>query len=100
MATAPGGDGRPAASATLRQPRFPLPGGATVPLAFRLTWSADTLPRLVQWRMPQSGTYVLGLEPADCRVGGRDAERARGTLGAIRPGESRDYRLTIEVVAG
>jgi hypothetical protein len=40
---------------------------------------------------------VLGIEPANCYVEGRAAERARGTLAVLEPGESRTYELVIEV---
>ena len=65
----------------------------------RLTWSAKQLPVLVQWKMPGEGTYVLGIEPGNCRVGGRVAERERGTLAHLKPGESRTYELEFEVQA-
>jgi hypothetical protein len=60
----------------------------------------QTLPQFVQWRMFGGGTYVLGLEPANCRVGGRAMERAAGRLQTLQPGESRSYRLEIGVLAG
>ena len=85
------------ATAMIEQPAFPI-GGAHRPLAVRLSWKADTLPRFVQWKMPGAGTHVLGLEPANCRVGGRAAERAAGTLVTLAPGETRSYDLRFEVV--
>ncbi len=85
------------ATATIEQPAFPV-GSAHRPLAVRLSWKADTLPRFVQWKMPCAGTHVLGLEPANCLVVGRAAERAAGTLVTLAPGESRSYELRFEVV--
>jgi hypothetical protein len=86
------------ATATIRNPGFPLAEGVgTVPLAVRLSWATETLPRLVQWKMPGAGTHVLGIEPANCYVEGRAAERARGTLVTLEPGESRTYELRLEV---
>jgi hypothetical protein len=58
------------------------------------------LPRFIQWKMPGEGTYVLGLEPANCWVDGRDAERARGTLQYLRPGQTVSTRLEIGVLDG
>jgi len=43
---------------------------------------------------------VLGLEPANCRVGGRSQERARGTLQILQPGEVRKFLVEIEVSEG
>jgi hypothetical protein len=46
------------------------------------------------------GTYVLGLEPANCHVEGRASERASGRLQHLQPGEIRAYRLEIGVLDG
>lgn len=89
-----------AATVTIRNPRFPLAdGSATRSLAVRLTWETANLPRLVQWKMPGAGVHVLGIEPANCHVEGRAAERERGTLVMLQPGETRTYNLTLEVNA-
>ena len=89
-------DGR--ASATIRNPAFPLAGAArTTPIEVELLWSAETLPRCVQWRMPAAGVYVLGVEPANCHVEGRAAERKRGTLLTLEPGESVVYELELRI---
>lgn len=69
-------------------------------LAVAFTFNVRVLPNLVQWKMPGLGTYVLGVEPANCRVEGRAAERERGTLQVLQPGETRDYALTISVYEG
>ena len=57
----------------------------------------DTLPNLVQWKMMGQGAYVLGLEPANCHVSGRNQERSRGTLQYLQPGEEREFQLEINV---
>jgi len=87
-------------AAVIRNPVFPMAGGGTRPLAVRLQWNASLLPRLVQWRMPGAGVHVLGLEPSNCRVGGRARERERGALAFLEPGESRTYDLELSVDAG
>lgn len=58
------------------------------------------LPRFVQWKMPGEGTYVAGLEPANCWVDGRDAERKNKTLVHLRPGERQTMQLEIGVLDG
>ena len=79
-------------------PRFPLIGGQDErPVSVRLSWNAKSLPVLVQWKMPGMGTYVLGVEPANCHVAGRAAERERGTLVTLSPGQSISYDLKIAV---
>jgi len=57
------------------------------------------LPRLIQWKEVCAGTYVTGLEPANCLVEGRDKDRARGILQFLQPGEQREYVLEIGVLA-
>jgi hypothetical protein len=48
--------------------------------------------------MNGEGTYVVGMEPANCLVEGRDKERERGTLQFLQPGERREYDLEIGVL--
>ncbi|HZG58516.1 aldose 1-epimerase family protein [Paenibacillus sp.] len=86
------------AEAEVRQPAFPLAGGAAAaPVVARLRWRTDTLPELVQWRMLGAGAHALGLEPANCRVEGLAAEAARGTLRRLEPGETVEYALEFSV---
>ena len=49
--------------------------------------------------MPASGVYALGIEPANCLVEGRAAERERGTLIFLEPGASVQYRLEVEIIS-
>ena len=50
-------------------------------------WS-DSLPILAHWRSMASGTYVCGLEPTNCYIMGRSAERKNGTLPVLSPFET------------
>ncbi len=79
--------------AQIENPTFPIGPAMHTGLRVRLGWKTDTLPQLVQWKMPGAGTHVLGLEPANCLVEGRAAERERGTLVHLEPGECRQYEL-------
>jgi len=65
-----------------------------------LSYDAVGLPELVQWRMPGTNHFALGLEPANCRMLGRAAERERGTLQTIAPGERREFKLEVSVLDG
>jgi hypothetical protein len=69
-------------------------------LGLHVRFQKATLPNLVQWKMMGQGTYVLGLEPANCRVGGRSQERARGTLQILQPSEVSEFHMEIEVSEG
>ncbi len=58
------------------------------------------LRRLVEWKMMGEGTYVMGIEPANCGVGGRESERREGTLDHLDPEEERRFEVQIGVADG
>lgn len=58
------------------------------------------LPRFIEWKMMDAGTYVVGMEPANCLVMGRPHERAAGSLQFLDPGEKRHYKVELGVLAG
>ena len=91
---APTGEER--VSATVVNPDFEPTGGIGV----TVSWDPRQLPRMWQWRMLGPGMYLTGLEPANCGLAGRAAERAAGTLQELAPGESRAFALSIRVVLG
>jgi hypothetical protein len=66
-------------------------------LTLTLRWDAATLPRLHQWVHPAPGMGVLGLEPANCSVLGRAADRAQGRLPVLAPGAQRRTSIAIRV---
>jgi hypothetical protein len=69
----------------------------SAPLGLRVEveWDATVLPRLHQWVHPGSGVNVLGLEPANCSVLGRAADRSAGRLPMLDPGASRTTTLVV-----
>jgi hypothetical protein len=69
-------------------------------IAVTVTFDPRQLARLWQWRMLGTGMYVTGLEPANCGLAGRAAEREAGTLQVLSPGESRAFDLVIRVSLG
>lgn len=70
----------------------------SVRLALTLLWRRAELPRFHQWLHPGRSMYVLSLEPANCSVLGRAADRAAGVLPVLEPGERRttEIRITAE----
>lgn len=64
-------------------------------ISMTLTWSGDTLSILSQWRSMASGDYVLGLEPTNCYIMGRSAERENGTLPVLKAFESEKHIINI-----
>jgi len=69
-------------------------------LAVSFEFNTRHLNNLSQWKMPGQGTYVLGIEPGNCRVEGRAVERERGALQVLEPDELREYVLRISVTEG
>ena len=63
-----------------------------------LKYRQAELPRFAQWKMVGAGTYVTGLEPANCGVEGRDKDRASGKLQFLQPGEQREFLLEIGIL--
>jgi Domain of unknown function (DUF4432) len=68
-----------------------------VRLRLVLQWRRAGLPRFHQWLHSGASMYVLGLEPANCSVLGRAADRAAGTLPVLEPGARRATELRITV---
>jgi len=60
----------------------------------------EQLPRLWQWRMLAEGLYVTGIEPANCGLFGRVAEREAGSVTEIGAGDRRSFDLTLRAAVG
>jgi hypothetical protein len=84
------------ASVSLANPTFEPTGG----IAATVTWDPRQLPRLWQWRMLGPGMYLTGLEPANCGLAGRAAEREAGTLSMLEAGESRCFGISVRILLG
>ncbi len=67
-------------------------------LGVEVRYRQKELPRFIQWKNMGTSTYVCGLEPANALVLGRAYEREQGTLQSLRPGETRNYRVEIDVL--
>lgn len=84
-------------SANIRQPEFPQAGGQHIPLNVTLSWGTDTLPQLVQWKLPAEGAHVLGIEPANCGMDGAPPEEADRLRVMLQPGERVRYDLELNI---
>lgn len=69
-----------------------------LPLGIYVRYPKKELPKLSEWKMSGEGTYVVGMEPANCWVEGRAKERDRGTLQFLKPGETRECHLELGVL--
>ena len=67
---------------------------------FYVKYKKEQLPQFIEWRMMGEGTHVVGMEPGNCLVGGRDKERERGTLRFLEPGDEKESELEIGVLKG
>lgn len=65
-----------------------------------LRYKLHELPYFNEWKKNEKGTYVCGMEPANCRVKGRAEARAKGELEFIEPGAVRKVTIEFAVVEG
>lgn len=65
-----------------------------------LHFNKNQLKNFIQWKQMGESEYVLGMEPANCLVGGRAEARKIGTLEYLEPGETRNFDLVVELVSG
>ncbi|MBD3376841.1 DUF4432 family protein [candidate division KSB1 bacterium] len=68
-------------------------------LGVYLSYPKEEMPEYTEWRMLSKGTFVVGMEPGNCRPEGRSEARRRGALQMIEPGEKRSFHLEIGVLA-
>jgi hypothetical protein len=68
-------------------------------LVVEVRWDRAALPRVHQWLHTAHGAYVLGIEPANCSVLGRAADRAAGALAVLEPGEERETWVEVTAYA-
>jgi hypothetical protein len=64
-----------------------------------IEWDRSTLPRLHQWLHRAAGINALGIEPANCSLFGRGADRSAGRLPVLRRGEQRTTSVSIAAVS-
>jgi hypothetical protein len=72
--------------------------GPAAGMSVVVRWDPATLPRVHTWRRATRGTYALAVEPANCSVLGRAADREAGTAPVLEPGEQRTTRVEIRVL--
>lgn len=69
-------------------------------LGIYITYDKSTMPYFTQWKMPAQGHYVTGLEPANCKVQGRDVDREAARLAFLEPGEVVEYDAEFGILTG
>jgi len=69
-------------------------------LGVSLTYAKEALPALTNWQHWGPGEYVCALEPGTHPPMGQKAAREQGVLQILKPGQSRQYTLDIDVFNG
>jgi hypothetical protein len=67
-------------------------------LGVYVRYHKSQFPNFIEWKMTGEGTYVVGMEPANCLVEGRARERERGALQFIEAGGRRHFETEIGVL--
>jgi hypothetical protein len=62
-------------------------------------YNKKELPRFVQWKQMGEEDYVIGFEPCNCGVEGRQIDEELGLLHTLEPGESKTVALEFGVIA-
>ena len=65
-------------------------------VAVKVAYDTRTLPMLVQWKNCLKNGYVLGLEPGNGSLFGREYDLKHDLLARLEPGESVDFRVALE----
>ena len=60
-----------------------------------VAYDTRTLPRLAEWKVHDTGTYVIGLEPTNTWLKGRAEETADGTAQKINAGETLSFNVRL-----
>lgn len=66
-------------------------------LQAEVKWNGDALDHLTQWKMHGEGDYVLGLEPANCRVMGRREETSSGRIKYLESFQEKNIHIRLTI---
>ncbi len=66
-------------------------------IGLSMQYDSQDLDCFTQWKMMGVRDYVLGLEPGNCYPDGRADMRQKGILKTLKPGESKEYRILIQL---
>jgi len=65
----------------------------TISKGLSMTFDTTTLPLMTEWKMMGQKDYVLGLEPCNHKLHGRNRVRQEGALKYIKPGQKETFKL-------
>ncbi|MDO4305488.1 MAG: aldose 1-epimerase family protein [Eubacteriales bacterium] len=69
-------------------------------IGVKIQFNQKYLPYFMQWKSIASGDYVVGLEPANSSVFGKEYHLERGDLHTLHPFETEDIELRLSFLAG
>lgn len=69
-------------------------------LGMYIAYKTDTLPVMVTWKHMVKHAYLIGIEPANCRIATNAKLKSQGILPVLEPGESRVYEIEFGVLEG
>lgn len=79
------------------QPGYARVSNVSLGLSMVVRWDRTSLPRLHQWLHRAAGINALAIEPANCSVLGRAADRRDGVLPVLEPGAQRTTAIAITI---
>lgn len=70
----------------------------TIKKALKISFDTNNFPQLTEWKMMGEHDYVLGIEPCTNTLEGRHTIRQKNELQTLKPGESRKFSVTINLM--
>lgn len=67
-------------------------------LGMEISYSRQTLPVLAQWKFCAPGEYVMGIEPGNSHIEGREAGQKNNALQSILPGQTLHFSIQIKMI--
>ncbi len=64
----------------------------------KISYDKAVLPSFTEWKMMGVRDYVLGLEPGTNFPDGRAEIKKQGKLGYLKPGESKEFEIDVEII--
>ena len=64
-------------------------------IAVRIEYRTDTLPYLVEWKIPSKYGYVLGMEPTNGSLNGCEFDKENGFGTTLESGMSVEYECAL-----
>lgn len=83
---------------SFKESGFAMIFNPTIGKGLAIQFDLNELDYFVQWKMLGEMDYVLGLEPGNCHVDGRDVIRREQKLQYIQPNEEQSFHLKIKII--